>query len=53
MAISWIVVAIGVVVSLLGWLMTPSAWGYGILGFGLAWIALGLLDLFREPARGR
>lgn len=53
MAVSWIVTAIGVVVSLLGWFMTPTAWGYGILGFGLAWIVLGVLDLFREPARSR
>jgi len=53
MAASWIVTAIGFVVSLLGWFMTPSAWGYGILGFGLAWIVLGVLDLFREPARSR
>lgn len=53
MAFSWIVAAIGVVVSLLGWFMTPGAWGYGILGFGLAWIVLGILYLFREPARAR
>ncbi|MEK0315961.1 hypothetical protein [Cohnella sp. 56] len=53
MAFSWIVVAIGVVVSLLGWFMTPDAWGYGILGFGLAWIVLGILYLLREPARSR
>ena len=50
---SWIVIGLGVVVSLLGWYMAPSAWGYGILGFGLAHIVLGALDLFREPARGR
>ncbi|WP_169732341.1 hypothetical protein [Cohnella thermotolerans] len=53
MATSWIVTAIGVIVSLLGWYLTPSAWGYGILGFGLAWIVLGILDMFRDPARAR
>ncbi|MBN2984245.1 hypothetical protein [Cohnella algarum] len=53
MATSWIVIAIGVVVSLIGWFMTPSAWGYGILGHGLAWIVLGILDMFRAPARAR
>ncbi|MBB6635320.1 hypothetical protein [Cohnella thailandensis] len=53
MATSWIVCAIGIIVSLLGWYMTPHAYGYGILGFGLAWIVLGILDMFRSPARIR
>ncbi|MCC3371803.1 hypothetical protein [Cohnella sp. REN36] len=53
MATSWVVVAIGIVVSLIGWFMTPNAWGYGILGFGLAWIVLGILDMFRSPVRAR
>lgn len=51
MAVSWVVTILGVIVSLLGWYLTPSAWGYGILGFGLAHIVLGILDMFREPAR--
>jgi len=50
---SWIVTGVGVVVSLLGWYLIPNAWGYGILGFGLAHVVLGILDMFRSPARGR
>lgn len=53
MAVSWIVTGLGIVVSLLGWYLTPSAWGYGILGFGLAHVVLGILDMFREPVRAR
>lgn len=53
MAYSWIVTAIGVIVSLIGWFLMPYAWGYGILGFGLAWIVLGLLEMVRTPARAR
>lgn len=53
MIISWIVAGLGVIVSLIGYYMTPSAWGYGILGFGLAHILLGILDMFRNPVRSR
>lgn len=53
MAVSWIVTAIGVVVSILGWYLTPYSWGYGIFGFGLAWIVLGILDMVRGPVRAR
>lgn len=53
MTISWIVTGLGVIVSLLGWFLTPDAWGWGILGFGLAHIVLGLLDMFREPVGDR
>jgi hypothetical protein len=51
MTTSWVVTGLGVIVSLLGWYLTPNAWGYGIFGFGLAHIMLGLLDMFREPVR--
>ncbi|WP_164931430.1 DUF4175 domain-containing protein [Longirhabdus pacifica] len=51
MTISWIVTGLGVIVSLLGWYLTPTAWGYGIFGFGLAHIVLGILDMFRTPVR--
>ncbi|WP_193571507.1 hypothetical protein [Paenibacillus psychroresistens] len=51
MPTSWVVTGLGVIVSLLGWYLTPSAWGYGIFGFGLAHIVLGLLDMFRVPVR--
>lgn len=53
MTTSWIVTGLGIVVSLLGWYLIPGAWGYGILGFGLAHIVLGILDMFRSPARGK
>jgi hypothetical protein len=53
MTASWIVTILGVLVSLLGWYMTPSAWGYGLVGFGLAHIALGILNMFRIPASER
>jgi hypothetical protein len=53
MTISWIVTGLGVVVSLLGWYLTPDAWGYGIFGFGLAHIVLGILDMFRDPTSSR
>jgi hypothetical protein len=53
MIVSWIVAGLGVIVSLIGYYMTPSAWGYGILGFGLAHIVLGILDMFRSPLRSR
>jgi hypothetical protein len=53
MAVSWIVAGIGIVLAILGWYMTPTAWGYGMLGFGIACIVLGVLDLFRDPQRAR
>ncbi|WP_164821457.1 hypothetical protein [Paenibacillus koleovorans] len=53
MATSWVVVILGIIVSLLGWYLTPNAWGYGILGFGLAHIVLGILNMFRAPLRSR
>jgi len=53
MGISWAVIILGIIVSMLGWYLTPDAWGYGILGFGLAHIVLGVLDRFRNPIRIR
>lgn len=45
--VSWTVVGVGAVVTLVGWLMRPSPLSYGIVGFGLAHVVLGLLDLYR------
>lgn len=45
----WIIFGLGVIVSLLGYYLIPSSWGYGILGFGLAHILLGILSMFRRP----
>ncbi len=53
MATSWVVTGIGVIVSLLGWYLVPTAWGYAILGHGLAWVLLGILDMFRGPVKAR
>jgi hypothetical protein len=53
MTTGWIVAGLGVVVSLIGWYLTTNAWGYGLLGFGLAQVVLGILDMFRSPVRGR
>lgn len=51
MTTSWIVVGLGVVVSLVGWLLIDGNIGSGILGFGLAHIVLGLLDTARPTVR--
>jgi hypothetical protein len=51
MTTSWIVAGIGIIVSLIGYYLIPNAWGYGILGFGLAHIVLGILNMFRTPSR--
>ncbi len=50
MTTSWIVVGLGVVVSLVGWLIDGKL-GSGVLGFGLAHIVLGLLDTLRPTVR--
>ena len=48
---SLVVTGLGAIVSLLGWYLTPDKWGYGLLGFGLAHIVLGILDMLRKPER--
>jgi hypothetical protein len=50
MLISWIVLVLGIIVSLLGWYLIPDAWGYGIFGFGMAHILLGIADMLRHPS---
>lgn len=47
---SWIVVGLGIVVSLVGWFIGGRL-GAGVLGFGLAHIVLGLLDTARPTVR--
>lgn len=49
--VNWIVFGLGMIVSLLGYYLIPSDWGYGILGFGLAHILLGILSMFRRPVQ--
>lgn len=49
--VSYGVTGLGAAVSTLGWFLRPSAFGYGVLGFGLAHIALGLLGIPRIKTR--
>jgi hypothetical protein len=44
---SWIVTGLGAVVSGLGATMRRSRLGSGIIGFGLAHVVLGMLDMLR------
>jgi hypothetical protein len=48
---SWTVVVIGIIVSLVGYYFIRGTFGAGVLGFGLAWIVLGLLDFARPSVR--
>jgi len=43
----------GAVVSLIGQMSRPGELGAGILGFGLAHIVLGILDMLRPTVRQR
>lgn len=48
---SWAVTGTGAAVSGLGALLLKSKWGAGVLGFGLAHVVLGVLDMFRPVVR--
>ena len=48
---SWTVMIIGAVVTLLGWFLRPGEFGAGVMGFGLAHIVLGILDMSRPTVR--
>lgn len=50
---SWTLIAVGALVSGIGYSLLPGRFGAGLLGFGLAHIMLGILDMFREAARNR
>lgn len=50
-ATSWAVTGLGTAVSFLGALAFKKSWKPGIIGFGLAHIVLGLLDLSRPTIR--
>ncbi|MFA7466911.1 MAG: hypothetical protein WCY82_01440 [Desulfotomaculaceae bacterium] len=47
---SYIVAGLGVIVTLIGWYV-GDLWGAGIMGFGLAHILLGVLDMFRPAVK--
>ena len=47
---SYIVAGLGVIVALIGWYV-GGLWGAGIMGFGLAHILLGILDMFRPAVK--
>ncbi|NPV79268.1 MAG: hypothetical protein HPY52_03180 [Firmicutes bacterium] len=48
---SWITIGLGAVVSAIGQAMRPSEFGAGVLGFGLAHVVLGALDMLRPTVR--
>lgn len=48
---SWAVTGLGTAVSGLGALTLKKRWGAGVLGFGLAHVILGLLDMVRPTVR--
>ncbi|MEX0974841.1 MAG: hypothetical protein WD024_05790 [Bacillota bacterium] len=50
---SWTTVGVGAIVSAIGQVMRPSQLGAGIMGFGLAHVVLGLLDMARPTVRER
>jgi hypothetical protein len=50
-ATSWTVTGVGAAVSGIGAMMMKEKWGTGILGFGLAHVVLGLLDMIRPTVR--
>lgn len=47
---SWVITGLGAVVSGIG-ARTKGRLGDGIMGFGLAHVVLGLLDMFRPSVR--
>lgn len=47
---SYIVAGLGVIITLIGWYV-GDLWGAGIMGFGIASIVLGILDMLRNPAK--
>ncbi len=50
---SYIVVGLGIVVTLLGYYIGTTTWGNILIGFGAAHIVLGILDLFRPSLKSR
>jgi|Deesub1362A_J573_1020465.scaffolds.fasta_scaffold00332_29 1,4-dihydroxy-2-naphthoate octaprenyltransferase len=48
---SWIVIGLGVIVAAVGWLFVTGLFGAGLIGFGLALIVLGIIDLFRPMVK--
>ncbi|MFB5067423.1 MAG: hypothetical protein GX177_04480 [Firmicutes bacterium] len=51
MTTSWIVIIVGVIVTAIGYFMLPGEFAAGVLGFGLAHIVLGFLDMLRPTVR--
>ncbi|MGI5857774.1 MAG: hypothetical protein ACOX8P_00385 [Tepidanaerobacteraceae bacterium] len=43
---SWIVIGVGAIVTAAGYMVSGNI-GAGIMGFGLAHVVLGILDMFR------
>jgi hypothetical protein len=52
MTADYIVIAVGLIVSIIGYLMRPTELGWFLLGFGVAHVILGILDsIFHNPER--
>ena len=47
---SWVVTGLGVIIALIGWYL-GGLWGAGLLGFGIAHVYLGILDMFRPAMK--
>lgn len=48
---SYVVIALGVIVALVGYYLIGGTFGAGVTGFGLAHILLGILDMFRPSVK--
>lgn len=48
---SWVVTGLGAAVAGVGATMLGSRFGAGVMGFGLAHVTLGLLDMLRPTVR--
>ncbi len=48
---SHIVIGAGIIVSAIGYFLLPGQFAAGILGFGLAHLVLGLLDMTRSTVK--
>ena len=48
---SWVVTILGVIVTAIGYFMLPGEFAARVLGFGLAHVVLGLLDMLRPTVR--
>lgn len=48
---SWVTLIAGIIVAVIGQIMRPGEFASGVLGFGLAHIFLGIIDMLRPAVR--